>query len=156
MASPQIRNAGTIGGNLSQDTRCHYYRDGYPCYRAEGNTCYANTPTAMNREHTLFEASRCVAVTPSDTAPVTVVLETEMVIQNEDGERSVAGRGFLHRSRYRHHPHDRAGAGGHSGRLAHPRHLGGCQPIFREGRGQECLGLSTGQCRPWPPSSMAV
>ena len=75
VASPQIRNAGTIGGNLSQDTRCHYYRDGYPCYRAEGNTCYANTPTAMNREHTLFEASRCVAVTPSDTAPATVVLD---------------------------------------------------------------------------------
>ena len=95
VASPQIRNAGTIGGNLSQDTRCHYYRDGYPCYRAGGNTCYANTPTAMNREHTLFEASRCVAVTPSDTAPVTVVLEAEMVIRNEDGERAVAAEEFF-------------------------------------------------------------
>ena len=47
VASPQIRNAGTIGGNVGQDTRCTYYRDGFPCYRAGGNTCYANTPTAM-------------------------------------------------------------------------------------------------------------
>ncbi len=95
VASPQIRNAGTLGGNLAQDTRCFYYRDGFPCYRAGGNTCYANTPTAMNREHTLFEASRCVAITPSDTAPATVALEAEMVILNEDGERSVAAEDFF-------------------------------------------------------------
>ena len=86
VASPQIRNAGTIGGNVSQDTRCLYYRDGFPCYRAGGNTCYANTPTAMNREHTLFEASRCVAVTPSDTAPALVALDATMFVQRR-GER---------------------------------------------------------------------
>ena len=51
VASPQIRNQGTVGGNLSQDTRCWYYRDGWNCYRAGGNICYADTPTAMNREH---------------------------------------------------------------------------------------------------------
>lgn len=89
VASPQIRNVGTIGGNVSQDTRCAYYRDGFPCYRAGGNTCYANTPTAMNREHTLFEAKRCVAVTPSDTAPVFVVLDAEMIIQNGAKQRTV-------------------------------------------------------------------
>lgn len=80
VASPQIRNAGTIGGNINQDTRCNYYRAGFPCYRAGGNTCYANTPTAMDREHALFEASRCVAVTPSDTAPVLVALGATMVV----------------------------------------------------------------------------
>ena len=95
VASPQIRNVGTLGGNLAQDTRCFYYRDGFPCYRAGGNTCYANTPTAMNREHTLFEASRCVAITPSDTAPAMVALEAEMVIHNEDGERTVAAEDFF-------------------------------------------------------------
>ena len=95
VASPQIRNVGTLGGNLAQDTRCFYYRDGFPCYRAGGNTCYANTPTAMNREHTLFEASRCVAITPSDTAPAMVALEAEMVIQKEDGERTVAAEDFF-------------------------------------------------------------
>ena len=43
VASPQIRNQGTIGGNVSQDTRCWYYRAGWPCYRAGGNICYADT-----------------------------------------------------------------------------------------------------------------
>lgn len=96
VASPQIRNVGTIGGNICQDTRCSYYRDGFPCYRAGGNTCYANTPTAMNREHTLFAAKRCVAVTPSDTAPVLVVLDAEMVIQRGKKQRTVpAGEFFI-------------------------------------------------------------
>ena len=95
VASPQIRNVGTFGGNLCQDTRCTYYRDGFPCYRAGGNTCYANTPTAMNREHTLFEAKRCVAVTPSDTAPACVVLEAEMIIQRGDEQRVVPAEEFF-------------------------------------------------------------
>lgn len=95
VASPQIRNSGTLGGNLAQDTRCWYYRDGFPCYRAGGNTCYADTPTAMNREHALFAADRCVAVTASDIAPVLVVLEAQMVIQSAKGERTVAAGDFF-------------------------------------------------------------
>src|SRR4029450_13198934 len=50
-ASPQVRNQGTLGGNISQDTRCWYYRSGWSCYRAGGNICYADTPTAINRHH---------------------------------------------------------------------------------------------------------
>jgi len=46
VASPQIRNSGTLGGNLCQDARCWYYRYGVSCYRAGGNTCYADTPRA--------------------------------------------------------------------------------------------------------------
>ena len=95
VASPQIRNAGTIGGNVAQDTRCAYYRDGFPCYRAGGNTCYANTPTAMNREHALYEAVRCVAVTPSDTAPALVALEAEMVISRNGKMRTVPAEKFF-------------------------------------------------------------
>ncbi len=95
VASPQIRNAGTIGGNVSQDTRCFYYRDGFPCYRAGGNTCYANTPTAMNREHTLFEASRCVAVTPSDTGVALAALEATFHIQGRRREREVSAEEFF-------------------------------------------------------------
>ena len=95
VASPQIRNAGTIGGNVAQDTRCAYYRDGFPCYRAGGNTCYANTPTAMNREHALFEAVRCVAVTPSDTAPALVALEAEMVVSRGGKTRAVPAEKFF-------------------------------------------------------------
>jgi xanthine dehydrogenase YagS FAD-binding subunit len=89
VASPQIRNQGTIGGNVSQDTRCAYYRRGWTCYRAGGNTCYADTPTALNREHAILGASRCVAVSPSDTAPALVALDAQMVIRRGRRERVV-------------------------------------------------------------------
>jgi xanthine dehydrogenase YagS FAD-binding subunit len=89
VASPQIRNQGTIGGNVSQDTRCWYYRAGWACYRASGNICYADTPTAMNREHAIFDADRCVAVSPSDTAPALVALDARMVIRSVRGDRVV-------------------------------------------------------------------
>ncbi len=88
-ASPQIRNQGTIGGNVSQDARCWYYRSGFPCYRAGGNMCHADTPTGINREHAILGADRCVAVNPSDSAPAMVALEAQMVIRNSRGERSV-------------------------------------------------------------------
>jgi xanthine dehydrogenase YagS FAD-binding subunit len=95
VASPQIRNQGTLGGNISQDTRCWYYRSGWTCYRAGGNICYADTPTSINREHALFDANRCVAVNPSDTAPALVALDAQMVIRNSDGERVVPAEEFF-------------------------------------------------------------
>jgi len=95
VASPQIRNVGTLGGNVCQDTRCWYYRGGMDCYRAGGTTCYADTPEGMNREHCLFGADRCVAVTPSDTGPALVALDASMVIRNADGERVVAAEDFF-------------------------------------------------------------
>jgi xanthine dehydrogenase YagS FAD-binding subunit len=95
VASPQIRNQGTLGGNVSQDTRCWYYRAGWTCYRAGGNICYADTPTSINREHALFDASRCVAVNPSDTAPALVALDAQMVIRNSSGERVVSAEEFF-------------------------------------------------------------
>jgi len=88
-ASPQIRNQGTIGGNVSQDTRCWYYRAGWPCYRAGGNTCFADTPTAINREHAILGADRCVAVNPSDSAPALIALDAKFVIRTPKGERVV-------------------------------------------------------------------
>jgi xanthine dehydrogenase YagS FAD-binding subunit len=87
VASPQIRNQGTLGGNISQDTRCWYYRSGWSCYRAGGNICYADTPTAINREHAILEQDRCVAVNPSDTAPALIALDAELVIRSSRGER---------------------------------------------------------------------
>jgi xanthine dehydrogenase YagS FAD-binding subunit len=89
VASPQIRNQGTLGGNVSQDTRCWYYRSGWTCYRAGGNICYADTPTAINREHAILNADRCVAVSPSDTAPALIALDAKLVIRSRSGERVV-------------------------------------------------------------------
>jgi xanthine dehydrogenase YagS FAD-binding subunit len=96
VATPQIRNIGTLGGNLIQDARCWYYRQGWPCYRAGGNICYADTPTAMNREHAIFESDRCVAVSPSDTAPALVALDASMVIRSVGGaERVIPANDFF-------------------------------------------------------------
>jgi xanthine dehydrogenase YagS FAD-binding subunit len=95
VASPQIRNAGTLGGNLCQDTRCWYYRYGVKCYRAGGNTCYAAAPEAMNREHAIFGASRCVAVSPSDCAPAVVALDAQMVVRNRSGARVIPAADFF-------------------------------------------------------------
>jgi xanthine dehydrogenase YagS FAD-binding subunit len=94
-ASPQIRNQGTIGGNVSQDARCWYYRSGFPCYRAGGNICYADTPVGMNREHAILGADRCVAVSPSDSAPAMVALEAQMVIRSSRGERVVDAENYF-------------------------------------------------------------
>jgi xanthine dehydrogenase YagS FAD-binding subunit len=95
VASPQIRNQGTLGGNVSQDTRCWYYRSGWTCYRAGGNICYADTPTAINREHAILQADRCVAVSPSDTAPALIALEASMVIRSVGGERTVPAEEYF-------------------------------------------------------------
>jgi xanthine dehydrogenase YagS FAD-binding subunit len=94
-ASPQIRNQGTIGGNVSQDARCWYYRGGWKCYRAGGNICFADTPTAINREHAILHADRCVAVNPSDSAPALIALEAQMVIRNSKGEQVVNAEDYF-------------------------------------------------------------
>ena len=95
VASPQIRNQGTLGGNVAQDARCWYYRAGWPCYRAGGNICYADTPTSVNREHAIFDADRCVAVNPSDTAPALIALDAQMVIRRRSAERVVPAQEFF-------------------------------------------------------------
>jgi xanthine dehydrogenase YagS FAD-binding subunit len=95
VASPQIRNQGTLGGNVSQDARCWYYRAGWPCYRAGGNICYADTPTSINREHAIFNADRCVAVNPSDTAPALIALDAELVIRSSSGERVMKAEDYF-------------------------------------------------------------
>jgi xanthine dehydrogenase YagS FAD-binding subunit len=95
VASPQIRNQGTIGGNVSQDTRCWYYRAGWPCYRAGGNICYADTPVGRNREHAILHAERCVAVNPSDTAPACIALDAKFVIMTPKGEQVIDAEDYF-------------------------------------------------------------
>jgi xanthine dehydrogenase YagS FAD-binding subunit len=94
-ASPQIRNQGTIGGNVSQDARCWYYRAGWPCYRAGGNICYADTPEGRNREHAILYADRCVAVNPSDSAPALIALDAKFVMRTPKGERVVDAEDYF-------------------------------------------------------------
>ena len=95
VASPQIRNQGTLGGNVSQDTRCWYYRGGWPCYRTGGNTCYADTPVGRNREHAIFGANRCVTVNPSDSAPALIALDAKFVLLTPKGEKVVDAEDYF-------------------------------------------------------------
>jgi xanthine dehydrogenase YagS FAD-binding subunit len=95
VASPQIRNQGTLGGNVSQDVRCWYYREGWPCYRAGGNICYADTPVGRNREHAIFGANRCVAVHPADTVPALIALDAKFVLQTSKGQRVVDAEDYF-------------------------------------------------------------
>jgi len=85
VATPQIRNQGTIGGNLTQDSRCWYYRNGFDCYRAGGNTCYAIT--GESRDHAVTDYSRCITAHPSDGAVALMALDAEVVIEGARGER---------------------------------------------------------------------
>ena len=73
IATPQIRNVGTIGGNLLQDSRCPYYRGPWYCYRAGGIQCDAHH--GLNQEHAIFGGHRCYTVSPSDLAPALIALD---------------------------------------------------------------------------------
>ncbi|MEW6127567.1 MAG: xanthine dehydrogenase family protein subunit M [Acidobacteriota bacterium] len=87
VATPQIRNLGTIGGNLLQDSRCPYYRGAWQCYRKGGIICDA--VRGINTEHALFGGDRCFTVTPSDLAPVMVALDGKAKTQSPRGESQI-------------------------------------------------------------------
>ncbi|MFV0436362.1 MAG: FAD binding domain-containing protein [Desulfopila sp.] len=96
VASPQIRNRGTLGGNICQDARCWYYRGGWDCYRAGGGTCYAaENEEGQNREHAIFGIAGCAAVSPSDTAPVLVALDARLTLEKATGARTMAAEEFF-------------------------------------------------------------
>jgi len=81
VATPHIRDMGTIGGNIAQLHRCWYFRkpeNRFPCVRKGGTSCYAMT--GDNRYHSIFGAVNvCIAVHPSDTAPALIALDAQVV-----------------------------------------------------------------------------
>ncbi len=87
VASPQLRNQGTIGGNLCQKPRCWYYRGEFHCLRKGGDTCYAYD--GENQFHCIFGGDMCYIVHPSDTAPALVALGAEVRIAGPGGSRRV-------------------------------------------------------------------
>ena len=127
VASPQIRNQGTLGGNVSQDARCWYYRGGWPCYRAGGNICYADTPVGRNREHAIFGANRCVAVHPSDSAPALIALDAKFVIQTRKGREDCGCGRLFRRAGDRHHALEYSSAGRFADGDPHSRGVGGSE-----------------------------
>ncbi len=99
VATPQVRNAATLGGNLCQDVRCWYYRYartiGGPlrCLRKGNGPCLA--VSGDNRYHAIMEAKRCFAVCPSDTAVALAVLGAEIKVAGPRGERSMPVEDFF-------------------------------------------------------------
>ena len=131
---------------MSQDTRCWYYRAGWTCYRAGGNICYADTPTAINREHAILDADRCVAVNPSDTAPALIALDAQMVIRSARGERVVEAEDFFIGPRYGHHADDGSGPRRAADGDSNSGNVGRRAVLLREGARSECVGLPAAEC----------
>jgi xanthine dehydrogenase YagS FAD-binding subunit len=87
VGTPQIRNMGTIGGNLCQRPRCWYFRNNYPCFKHGGNTCFS--ATGENEFHAILEGGPSYIVHPSDTAPALVALGASVRILGGGRERTV-------------------------------------------------------------------
>jgi xanthine dehydrogenase YagS FAD-binding subunit len=87
VASPQLRNQGTLGGNLCQRPRCWYFRGDFNCSKKGGDQCYA--VDGENHYHCIFGGSACFIVHPSDTAPALVALGGSVKIASGGGERTV-------------------------------------------------------------------
>lgn len=92
-ASPQIRNMGTIGGNLNQFSRCSYFRNGFACYLNGGTRCFARD--GENREASVIGFGDCVHVHPSDPAAALTAFDALIAVGGRAGERVVAARNFF-------------------------------------------------------------
>jgi xanthine dehydrogenase YagS FAD-binding subunit len=88
IATPQIRNAATVGGNLCQRPRCWYYRNvEYPCLKKGGSTCYAKE--GANKYNAIIGGGPSYIVHPSDCAPALMALGASVRIAGPKGERVV-------------------------------------------------------------------
>jgi len=89
VGAPQIRNVGTLGGNLCQKPRCWYFRGPLfaDCFRKGGNNCYA--PGGENRYHALLGGANCFKVHPSDLAPALIALNARVEIASSKASRMV-------------------------------------------------------------------
>jgi xanthine dehydrogenase YagS FAD-binding subunit len=89
VASPLIRNFGTLGGNVNQRPRCWFFRgEDFNCYKKGGDFCYA--VTGDNRYHAIIGGELCYIVHPSDTATALLALNAKAKVVGTTGEREVA------------------------------------------------------------------
>ena len=93
VATPQIRNVGTLAGNVCQRPWCWYFRNGFPCLKNGGTTCFSIV--GDNRFHAIFGGGPSYIVHPSDTAPALVVLDAKFRVMGPSGERVVPAAEFF-------------------------------------------------------------
>jgi xanthine dehydrogenase YagS FAD-binding subunit len=93
VATPQIRNVGTIAGNVAQRPWCWYYRNGFQCYKNGGNQCFSFA--GENQFHAIFGGGPSYIVHPSDIAPALVALDATFRVHGPAGERKVPASEFF-------------------------------------------------------------
>ncbi len=93
VATPQIRNVGTLAGNVAQRPWCWYYRNGFNCFKAGGNECFS--VVGENQQHAIFGGGPSFLVHPSDTAPALVALNARFVVAGPNGERTLSAEEFF-------------------------------------------------------------
>ena len=93
VATPQIRNVGTLAGNVCQRPWCWYFRNGFPCYKNGGNTCFSFG--GENQFHAIFGGGPSYIVHPSDTAVALLALDAKFRIVGPSGERTLGAAEFF-------------------------------------------------------------
>ncbi len=93
VGTPQIRNVGTLAGNICQRPWCWYFRNGFPCFKNGGDFCYA--AEGENQFHAIFGGDPSYIVHPSDTAPTLLALEAKFRVASPSGERVIPASEFF-------------------------------------------------------------
>ena len=93
VGTPQIRQQGTIGGNLCQRPRCWFFRSDLQCLKKGGDTCYGMN--GENQYHAIFGGGPCFAVHPSDVAVALVALQAQLMIAGPSGRKAVKAENFF-------------------------------------------------------------
>jgi xanthine dehydrogenase YagS FAD-binding subunit len=93
VGTPQIRNAGTLAGNVCQRPWCWYYRNGFPCLKNGGDKCFS--VSGENQLHAIFGGGPSYIVHPSDTAPALVALDAGFHVTGPKGDRVIPASQFF-------------------------------------------------------------
>jgi xanthine dehydrogenase YagS FAD-binding subunit len=93
VATPQIRNVATLAGNICQRPWCWYFRNGFPCLKNGGTTCFS--VTGENQFHAIFGGGPSYIVHPSDTAPALVALDASVRVVGTGAPKLVPAAEFF-------------------------------------------------------------
>jgi len=93
VGTPQIRNVGTLAGNVTQRPWCWYYRNGFNCFKAGGEECFSLD--GENGQHAIFGGGPSFIVHPSDVAPALVAFDAIFQVTGPNGDREVSAEDFF-------------------------------------------------------------
>ncbi len=94
IATRQIRNVATVGGDLCQEKRCWFFRSAKQCYKQGGASCPCYAVTGDSRHHAILGAGRCAAPCVADAAPILVALDAKLLAVGPSGQRLIPVKRF--------------------------------------------------------------